>query len=170
MLYLSLSLYLRKIVVALLYIFTSNVWEFQFLPSFVNTCYYLCFCFFNFFKCLFIFERQGEAEGKQGRGREREGDTESEAGSRFWAITTEPDAGLELMNCDSITWPEVRCSTDWATQAPCFSHPSGYEVVSYVVLICISLITRDVKYLFHVQFGNSYIFFGEMSNPKYLPI
>ena len=37
-----------------------------------------------------------------GRGRaEREGDTESEAGSRL--ISTEPDAGLELRNCEIVT-------------------------------------------------------------------
>ena len=32
-------------------------------------------------------------------GAEREGDTESEAGFRFGAVSTEPDVGLELMNC-----------------------------------------------------------------------
>ena len=32
----------------------------------------------------------------RGRGAEREGDTESEAGSRLRAVTTEPDVGLEL--------------------------------------------------------------------------
>ena len=31
---------------------------------------------------------------------EREGNTESEAGSRLRAVSTEPDAGLELMNRD----------------------------------------------------------------------
>ena len=31
-------------------------------------------------------------------GAEREGDTESEAGSRLRAVSTEPDAGLELTN------------------------------------------------------------------------
>ena len=47
---------------------------------------------------------------------ERQGDTESEAGSRLWAVSTEPDAGLELMNCEIMTWAEVGCLTDWATQ------------------------------------------------------
>ena len=35
-----------------------------------------------------------------GGGAEREGDTESEAGSRLWAISPEPDVGLELTNCE----------------------------------------------------------------------
>ena len=37
-----------------------------------------------------------------GLGVEREGDTESKAGSRLRAVSTEPDAGLELTN------PEIR--------------------------------------------------------------
>ena len=49
---------------------------------------------------------------------QREEDTESEAGSRLWAVSTEPDTGLELMDHKIMTWAEVRCPTDWATQAP----------------------------------------------------
>ena len=53
-----------------------------------------------------------------GRGAEREGDTESETGSRLWAICPEPDAGLELTDREIVTWAEVGRLTDWATQAP----------------------------------------------------
>ena len=35
------------------------------------------------------------------RGAKREGDTE--AGSRLQAVSTEPDAGLKLMNCEIMT-------------------------------------------------------------------
>ena len=49
---------------------------------------------------------------------QREGGTDSEAGSRLWAVSTEFDAGLELMNHEIMTWPEVGCLTEWATQAP----------------------------------------------------
>ena len=35
--------------------------------------------------------------------RQREGDTESEAGSRLRAVSTEPDAGLELMSHEIMT-------------------------------------------------------------------
>ena len=55
-----------------------------------------------------------------GGGAEREGDTELEAGSRLWAVSTEPNAGLELTNCEIMTWAEVGRSTDWATQEPQF--------------------------------------------------
>ena len=55
-----------------------------------------------------------------GEGAEREGDTESEAGSRLSAVSTEPDAGLKLTDCEIITWAEVGRPTDWATQAPLF--------------------------------------------------
>ena len=36
-------------------------------------------------------------------GAEREGDTESEAGSRLRALSTEPDVGLELVKCKIVT-------------------------------------------------------------------
>ena len=45
---------------------------------------------------MFIFKREREHE--QGRGREREGNTESEAGSRLQAVSTEPHVGLEPTN------------------------------------------------------------------------
>ena len=52
-----------------------------------------------FFNVLFIFER----ESKQVREREREGDTELKMGSRLHAVSTEPDGGLELTNCEIMT-------------------------------------------------------------------
>ena len=45
-------------------------------------------------------------------GAEREGDTESEAGSRLRAVSTEPDAGLELTDGEIVTWAEVGSSTN----------------------------------------------------------
>ena len=45
-------------------------------------------------------------------GAEREGDTESEAGSRLRAVSTEPDAGLELTDCEIMTGAEVGHLTD----------------------------------------------------------
>ena len=52
---------------------------------------------------VYLFLRQRETQHEWGRGREREGDTESEAGSRLWAVSTEPDAGLELVNLEITT-------------------------------------------------------------------
>ena len=63
---------------------------------------------------MFIFER--EAEREVGRA-EREGDTESEAGSRLWAVSTEPDVGLKLTDSEIMTWAEVGCLIDWAPHA-----------------------------------------------------
>ena len=51
-------------------------------------------------------------------GAERRGDTESEAESRLWAVSTEPYVGLELTNLEIMTWAEVGNLTDWATQSP----------------------------------------------------
>ena len=55
-----------------------------------------------------IFERKSPSGGEA----EREGDRESEAGSRFWAVSTESNMGLEHMNCEIMTWAEVWCLTD----------------------------------------------------------
>ena len=41
-----------------------------------------------------------------------EGDTESEAGSRLRAASTEPDVGLELTNHKTTTQDEIGCLTD----------------------------------------------------------
>ena len=52
---------------------------------------------------MFIFERARERQSTSGGEAEREGDTESEAGSRLRAVSTEPDVGLEPMNCEIVT-------------------------------------------------------------------
>ena len=43
---------------------------------------------------------------------ERKGDTESEAGSRLRAVSTEPDTGLKLTNREIMTRAEVSRLTD----------------------------------------------------------
>ena len=52
--------------------------------------------FFNYF-----FERQRQRTSRGGT--EREEDTESEAGSKFQPVSTEPDEGLELTNHETMT-------------------------------------------------------------------
>ena len=42
----------------------------------------------------------------------------SEAGSKLLGASTEPHMGLELTNCEIMTWAKVGCSIDWATQVP----------------------------------------------------
>ena len=56
-----------------------------------------------FLNYVSLFLRGIERQSMSGRGAEREGDTESEAGSRLRAVSTEPDAGLQLMNCEIMT-------------------------------------------------------------------
>ena len=68
------------------------------------------------FLLMFIYIWGRESRG----GADREGDTESEAGSRLQVISTEPKAGLELMNHKIMTSAKVRRLTDWTTQAPQF--------------------------------------------------
>ena len=75
------------------------------------------FSFLFYFLYAYLFwgrERQSVIRG----GAEGEGDRESEAGSRLWDVSTEPNAGLELTNREIMTSAEVGRLTDWATQAP----------------------------------------------------
>ena len=65
---------------------------------------------------MFIYFQ--EKQSVSGVREEREEDTESKAGFRLWAVSTEPGVGLKLMNYEIMTWALVRRSTDWATQAP----------------------------------------------------
>ena len=44
-------------------------------------------------------EREREEEERA----EREGDTECGVGSRLWAVSTEPDTGLKLINHEIMT-------------------------------------------------------------------
>ena len=70
------------------------------------------FLFFIFLNVYFL------RESVSGGGVGREGDTESKAGSRLRAVSTETNAGLEPTNREIMTRAKVRRLTDWATQAP----------------------------------------------------
>ena len=59
--------------------------------------------FFLIFFLMFIYFGDRERQSMNGGGAEREGDTESEAGSRLRAVSTEPDAGLDLTDCEIMT-------------------------------------------------------------------
>ena len=53
---------------------------------------------------MFIhFLRDRERQSLSRGGAEKEGDTESEAGSRLRAVSTEPDTGLEITDCEIMT-------------------------------------------------------------------
>ena len=56
---------------------------------------------FNFFN-VYLFLRETETECEWRRV-EREGGTESEAGSRLRAVSTEPNTGLELTHRETMT-------------------------------------------------------------------
>ena len=58
--------------------------------------------FFNVNLFLKERERERKRERMSGEG-QREGNTESQAGSRLPAVSTEPDAGLELTSREIMT-------------------------------------------------------------------
>ena len=55
------------------------------------------------FTKILMFSFEGERQSASGGRAEREGDAESGAGSRLRAISTEPDAGLELTDREIMT-------------------------------------------------------------------
>ena len=65
-----------------------------------------------------MFSFETERQSMNMGGAEGEGDTESEMGSRLWAVSTEPDAALELTDPEIMTWAKVGRPIEWATQAP----------------------------------------------------
>ena len=69
---------------------------------------------------MFIFERESARASEHEWGRDRE-----TGRHRIWAVSTEPDVGLEPMNSEVMTWAEVGCLTDWVTQAP------WYDILKY---------------------------------------
>ena len=69
-----------------------------------------------FFHLYFLRDR--ERQSMSGGGAERVGDTESQAGSRLWTVSTEPDMGLKLTDHKIMAWAKVGSSADWATQVP----------------------------------------------------
>ena len=56
-----------------------------------------------FFFLIFIYFGERQRQDASWLGAEREGGTESEAGSRLRAVSTEPDAGLELTSGEIMT-------------------------------------------------------------------
>ena len=78
--------------------------------------YIYIFLIFNVYLLLRDRERQSMSMGGVDRG----GDTELEAGSKLWAVSTEPDARLNPTNCEIMPWAEVGRLTNWATQVPLY--------------------------------------------------
>ena len=67
---------------------------------------------------IYFWEREWERDRALVGEKQRKGDTESEAGSRLSAVSTEPDAGLQLKYHKIMTWSDVGRLTEWDTQAP----------------------------------------------------
>ena len=59
--------------------------------------------FFFFFKEFNIYSFLRETQSVNGGGAEREGDKESKPGPKLQAVSTEPDAKLELVNREITT-------------------------------------------------------------------
>ena len=74
--------------------------------------------FFNFFN-IYLFLRDREKQSASEGGAERDTHTESKAGFRLWAVSTEPHVGPEPTNWEIMSWGKVRWLTNW------LSHPGA---------------------------------------------
>ena len=80
--------------------------------SLLESNFFLSF-FFNVYSCL----RDRETQSVSGGGAESDGDTESQAGSRLWAVSTDWHGALNSQQ-EIMTWVEVGSLTNWAIQVP----------------------------------------------------
>ena len=67
---------------------------------------------FNFFN-IYLVLKDSERQGVSGEGVRARETQESQAGSRLWAVSREPEAGW---NSDIMTCAKAGSCTDWATQ------------------------------------------------------
>ena len=131
----SLNLVLEGI---LLEIYTGTIFlEFFHVNSLVPDGYYFFLMFIYF--CETERDRVWVVEGQ------RDQETESEAGSRHWAISPKPNVELELMSHEIMTSAEVEHLTDRATQEP----PVMVIFVGYKILSLHFLFLR-ILYILYV--------------------
>ena len=75
----------------------------------------------NYLAFFFTFIYFGETEWDKvwaGEGQSEKETQNLKQAPGSGASSIEPDTGLKLTDCEIMTWAEVRCSTDWATQVP----------------------------------------------------
>ena len=72
----------------------------------------------EFFLSLFIYHFWESTSWGEEEERDTHTHTESEAGSGLWAVSIDPNAGLEPTNHKIMAWADVRRFMDWAMQVP----------------------------------------------------
>ena len=119
---------------------------------------------FVFFKKIFfnvyLFLRDREKPSMNGGGSETEGDTESEAGSRLWAVSTEPDAGGARTHGPRDHDPRQRRMLNWLSHpgAPSLFSlstflflPVTHPIITSTWLLCPSLFIMQRKGLLNLE-------------------
>ena len=97
----------------------------QCLHILATTCHFL-FSFLYIYS-LFIYFWETASAWERGRERERERERESQTGS---TLSSEPDMGLDLTNCEIMTWAKIQIWTlNW------LSHP-GTPCLFLTILLC----------------------------------
>ena len=81
--------------------------------------------------CIYFWDRERQSMSGEGQ-RERETLNPKQAPDS--ELSAEPVVGLELTNHAIMTWAEVGCSTDWATQVPLNMNNVKMPLITRIVL------------------------------------
>ena len=106
----------------------------------IYVCIFYIYIYINVYMCVCKTLIQRHDRTWVGEGR-RVKETESEAGSRLWAVSTEPGTGLKLMSHEIMTWAEAGHLTNWAAQAPWYWMLLESNAITKI-LLCIILLLR----------------------------
>ena len=117
--------------------YISLRWQYRWFIFSFDLLYALSFLCFKCF-LMFIYFRERERQRGNKGGAEREGDTESQAGSRHWAISTEPKAGLKLTN---ERWDR---DLSWSQTLNQRSHPGAPMIWAFLVNIHILFLKSKI--------------------------
>ena len=107
----------------------------------------------NFLKCLFTSERERQSMtggGADTRTHARTHRTKQALGSR--AVSTEPYTGLELTNCEILTWAEFGCLTNWGAPKTCFLIVYRSMINFYVLIFVLKCLLNLLNILIKCRF------------------
>ena len=107
------------------YLFCEPFFQTSFYSLLLQVCHLLSFYLFifNFFN-VYVYLRENERDSAWAGEGQREMETESEAGSRLWVVSTEPTWGSNSPAMGS--WPQLKSDTPPTEPPRCLCHLFSY--------------------------------------------
>ena len=117
------------------------VFSSDFLPQSPLSCFWVWRGFWRF---IFIFFKFIYFEGEREQAGKRQTEREKRIPSRLLAVSTEPNAGLDVANCETVTWAKIKSQT-----LNLLSHPGAPEDLFLKLLtIFLNVWSRELRGLF----------------------